>query len=90
MFGISKHYQMEVPKEIGFEQLLIKIQSKLEEKISESENNVSALKELKGLSLELSNIQAQSNGSSGYENSNQALLKSLELLGEYNKNFLNK
>ena len=51
---------------------------------------MTALKELKSLSQELAFIQAQSNGSSGYDNTNQALMASLEMLSEYNKNFLNK
>ena len=79
-----------VPENIDFKQLLSLIEAKLEEKISASSNNMSALKELKSLSQDLAFIQAQSNGSSGYENTNQALMASLEMLSEYNKNFLNK
>jgi hypothetical protein len=48
------------------------------------------LKRLKGLSQELAFIQAQSMGSSGYDNTNQALMTSLEMLSEYNKNFLKR
>ena len=54
------------------------------------ENNPIMLEKLNNLSHELANIQAQSNGSSGYDNTNQALMMSLEMLSEYNKNFLNK
>ena len=66
------------------------IQAKIEEKLAVSSNDINALKELKGLSQELAFIQAQSVGSSGYDNTNQALMTSLEMLSEYNKNFLNK
>ncbi len=79
-----------VPENIEFKQLLGLIEAKLEEKISASSNNVAALKELKSLSQDLAFLQAQSNGSSGYDNTNQALMASLEMLSEYNKNFLNK
>lgn len=82
--GISYHEGM------SFEELLILIEESLKQKISANENNVEELKKLKGLSQELASIQAQSKGSSGYDNSNQALMASLELLSEYNKNFLNK
>ena len=78
------------PEEIEVKQLLALIQEKLEEKITASENNPNELKNLKNLSYELSSIQAQCSGSMGYDNTNQALLKSLELLGQYNKNQLLK
>ena len=82
--GISYHEGM------SFEELLVLIEESLKQKINANENNVEELKKLKGLSQELASIQAQSKGSSGYDNSNQALMASLELLSEYNKNFLNK
>ena len=78
------------PEDVEFKQLLGLIESKLEEKIAASSNNVAALKELKSLSQDLAFIQAQSNGSSGYDNTNQALMASLEMLSEYNKNYLNR
>lgn len=78
------------PEDIEFKQLLGLIETKLEEKIAASSNNVAALKELKSLSQDLAFIQAQSNGSSGYDNTNQALMASLEMLSEYNKNYLNR
>ena len=77
-------------EDIEFKQLLGLIETKLEEKIAASSNNVAALKELKSLSQDLAFIQAQSNGSSGYDNTNQALMASLEMLSEYNKNYLNR
>ena len=87
---LAKKVGVEFPEQIELNQLLILIQEKLEEKIASCKNNPEKLQELKVLSQELSSIQAQSNGSMGYDSSNQALLKSLELLGQYNKNFLNK
>ena len=62
----------------------------LKEKIEANQNNIEALKELKGLSQELASIQAESSGSLGLNNSNQTLMQSLEMLSEYNKNFLHK
>ncbi len=74
----------------NFAQLLKIIETVLEQKISSASNNEKELLLLKGLSQELASIQAQSNGSSGYNNTNQALLMSLEILGQYNKNYLNR
>lgn len=71
-----------------FKMLLQKIENALETKIQTAQNNESKLKELQGLSRELANIQAQATGSSGYDNTNRALLMSLEMLSEYNKSFL--
>ena len=87
---LAEKLGIQVPENIGFQQLLIAIQAKIEERLAASSNNINALKELKSLSQELAFIQAQSNGSSGYDNTNQALMTSLEMLSEYNKNFLNK
>ena len=78
------------PDGLTFEQILAKIKQVLEEKIKANPNNLQALQELKSLNEELSFIEAQSKGSSGFENSNQALMQSLELLSEYNKNFLHR
>jgi len=74
----------------SFNALLALIESKLEQKIAINKNNEAALKELKSLSQDLASIQAESKGSSGYDNTNQALMESLEMLAQYNKNYLNK
>jgi len=79
-----------VNENIDFEQLLALIENKLEEEIRINKNNPAELMELNSLSRELSSIQAESGGSMGYDNTNQALLMSLEMLGQYNKNFLKK
>lgn len=81
-----------IPVEEGenFEQLLKKIESTITQRLELNKNDVAALKKLQVLSQELANIQAESTGSSGYDNTNEALMTSLELLGEYNKNFLHK
>ena len=77
-----------VEENADFTSLITRIESTIEQRLSISQNNISALKELQGYSRELADIQAQSNGSSGYNNTNQALMTSLEMLSEYNKNFL--
>ena len=87
---LAEKLGIQVPQDANFQQLLMAIQTKIEEKLAVSSNDINALKELKGLSQELAFIQAQSAGSSGYDNTNQALMTSLEMLSEYNKNFLNK
>ena len=75
---LAEKIGIQVSEGINFQQLLMVIQAKLEEKISTNSNDINALKELKGLSQELAFIQAQSNGSSGYDNTNQALMTSLD------------
>lgn len=85
---LAEKLGIQVPQEVNFQQLLAVIQAKIEQKLAASLNNVKALEELKSLSQELASIQAQSNGSSGYDNTNQALMTSLEMLSEYNKNYL--
>lgn len=87
---LAEKLGIQVQEGINFQQLLMAIQSKIEERLASSSNDINALKELKGLSQELAFIQAQSNGSSGYDNTNQALMTSLEMLSEYNKNFLKR
>ncbi len=88
--SLAQKLGIEVKEGTNFNTLLIAIEGKLEQLLKSNQNNINALKELKGLSLELANIQAQSSGSSGYDNTNQALMTSLEMLAEYNKNYLNK
>ncbi len=87
---LAQKLGIEVKEGTNFNSLMISIEAKLEQLINANKNNITALKELKGLSMELANIQAQSSGSSGYDNTNQALMTSLEMLAEYNKNYLNK
>lgn len=73
-----------------FKVILSKIESVLEQRIQTYQNDPIMLKKLNSLSQELANIEAESNSSSGYDNTNQALMMSLEMLSEYNKNFLNR
>ena len=87
---LAEKLGIQVPQEANFQQLLSAIEVKLEQRLASSKNDINALKELKGLSQELAFIQAQSNGSAGYDNTNQALMTSLEMLSEYNKNFLRR
>ena len=74
---------------MDFRALLATIEAKLEELINANQDNIGMLQKLKGYSQELANIQAESNGSSGYNDTNQALMKSLEILAYYNKNYFN-
>ena len=85
---LAEKIGIKVDKKENFTSLLAKIESTLEEKIQASSNNEEMLEKLRGLSQELANIQAQSNGSVGYDSTNQALMASLEMLSQYNKNFL--
>jgi len=48
------------------------------------------LQRLEVYSRELASIQAQGKGGSGYDSTNQALMMSLEMLSQYNRNFLYK
>ena len=86
---LAQKLGVQIPEEANFTQVLAIIESKLKEKIEASSNNPAELKKLQALSEELAFIQAQSNGSAGYDATNEALMSSLELLSEYNKNFLN-
>lgn len=85
---LAEKLGIQVPENADFKQLLNAIEIKLNQKLSTKTNDIDAIKELKTLSQELAFIQAQSNGSSGYDATNQALMSSLEMLSEYNKNFL--
>ncbi|MBR1616600.1 hypothetical protein IJ670_00460 [bacterium] len=70
-----------------FDKIISKIEKALEIKIEQNKNNESELKELKSLSMALANLQAQNAQSMGFDATNKALEKSLEFLGEYNKNY---
>lgn len=87
---LAQKLGIQIPEEANFTQVLAIIESKLKEKIEASSNNPTELKKLQVLSEELAFIQAQSNGSAGYDATNEALMTSLEMLSEYNKNFLNR
>ena len=87
---LAEKLGIQVEENANFQHLLMIIQQKIEEKLQTNSNNIEAIKELKGLSQELAFIQAQSNGSSGYDNTNQALMTSLEMLSQYNKNLIHR
>lgn len=87
---LAEKLGIQVNEGANFTQLLQAIETKIEQRLVVCRNDIDAIKELRNLSQELAFIQAQSNGSSGYDNTNQALMASLEMLSEYNKNFLNK
>ncbi len=87
---LAKKLGINANEQIDFNNLLRLIEQAIAQKLQINQNNQTALLELKNLSQDLASIQAQANGSSGYDNTNQALMTSLELLSEYNKNFLKK
>lgn len=78
-----------VEKNIGFEELLAKIEETLEYKIKNSSNDIQMLNELKNYSRQLSFIQSQAMGATNNDATNQALMMSLEMLSQYNKSFIN-
>ena len=87
---LAKKLGVNVDDSMSLVQILSLIEQKLEQKIAVSQNDIDEIKKLKEFSLELASLQGQANGSSGYDNTNQALMMSLEMLSQYNKNFLNK
>lgn len=87
---LAQELGIAVNENIDFKALLTIIETEIQNKLNATRGNIDELKRLKGLSQELAFIQAQSMGSSGYDNTNQALMTSLEMLSEYNKNFLNR
>ena len=86
---LAQKLGIQVPESADFQQIISQIEAKLEEKLASS-TDINKIKELKSLSQDLAFLQAQSNGSSGYDATNQALMTSLEMLSEYNKNFLRR
>lgn len=73
---------------IQLKPLLTLIEQALESKINGSQNNETALKQLKDFSEELASIQAESIGAT-FDTTNHALQMSLEMLSLYNKNLIN-
>lgn len=86
---LAQQLGITVDKNIDFRELLSKIEKALEREIKSADGDQSKLMQLQNLSSELASIQAESNGSAGYDNTNKALMMSLEMLGEYNKQQLN-
>lgn len=88
--ALAQKLGIAVDENVNFEALLAAIEAKIEQRLEVSKNDEAALKELRSLSQELAGIQAESKGSSGYDNTNRALMESLEMLAQYNKNYLNR
>ena len=88
--ALAKRLGVQVSDDMDLKQILALIENALEQKIAVSQNDIEEIRKLREFSSELASLQAQANGSSGYDNTNQALMMSLEMLSEYNKNFLNK
>lgn len=86
---LAKQLGIQVEKNIGFEELLAKIETALEDKIKNSSNDIQMLNQLKDYSRQLSFIQSQAMGATNNDSTNQALMMSLEMLSQYNKSFIN-
>lgn len=87
---LAEKVGIQVEEGMQFTQIIAIIESSLESKVQQNSNDVAMLTKLQGLSQELANLQAQAGGYSGYDNTNEALMMSLEMLGQYNKNFLHR
>lgn len=87
---LAQKLGISVQEGMGLNSLLEKIESNLEQKIYANQNNIMALDMLKGFSQELSAIQAQANTGMNQNGAEQALMKSLEVLSLYNKNFMHQ
>ena len=87
---LARQLGINVNEDMGLQQILALIEQALEQKIAVSKNDLDEIKQLREFSKELASLQAQANGSTGFDNTNQALMMSLEMLSEYNKNFLNR
>ena len=85
---LARQLGVSVNEDMPLQQILTLIEQALEQRIAVSQNDIDEIKKLREFSSELANIQAQANGSMGFDNTNQALMMSLEMLSEYNKNFL--
>ena len=84
---LASQLGIKVDENIDFNSLLSAIEQAIELKVEQSQNNPEMLKKLKTLGEELAFIQAQSTGSMGFNSSNHALEKSLEMLSLYNQNY---
>jgi len=87
---LAQKLGISVQEGMSLNALLEKIESNLEQKIYANQNNIDVLNTLKGFSQELSMIQAQANSGTEQNGAEQALMKSLEVLSLYNKNFLHQ
>ncbi len=86
--SLAQKIGINVSENNDFKSLINIVENTIEEKIKAASNDESELLNLKNLSLELANIQSKSVNSQSLNNSNQALMMSLEMLSQYNKNFL--
>jgi len=91
LINLAKQIGLTVDEKASFNEIASEVELELEKKIQASSDDKNQLLELKSLSRELASIQAQAQGASGMnQNTNQALMLSLEMLSMYNKNFLNQ
>jgi len=85
---LAEKLGINIDEKTEFNKLIKLIETTLENKINSNQSNTEMLKKLNEYSQELANIQAESTGSSGFNSTNLALEKSLEMLSLYNKNFI--
>jgi len=88
--SLAEKLGVKVSEGTTFEQLISTLESALEAKVTNAKGNYDLLQRLEVYSRELASIQAQGKGGSGYDSTNQALMMSLEMLSQYNRNFLYK
>ena len=79
---------LSVKEDANFLDLLAEIEDALETKIKDNKNNVDMLYELKAYSSELAQLQQMaSQGPVSINQTNEALMMSLEMLSQYNQSF---
>lgn len=88
--SLAEKLGVNVPEDASFEKLISILEQALEVRVNQANGDYEQLQKLQNYSRELASIQAQSKGGSGYDSTNEALMKSLEMLSQYNRNFLNK
>ena len=81
---------LSVKEDANFLELLTQIEDVLETKIKENASNADMLYELKTYSSELAQLQQMaSQGPVSINQTNEALIMSLEMLSQYNQSFFN-
>ena len=93
---LAKKLGIQIPEQTAFSVLLSLIETEIEKRVNANSTNEVELKKLKSYAQELASLQAQTNGSTGFDNTNKALEMSLEMLSlynrynQYNQNYSNK
>ena len=87
---LAQKLGLDVDESTNFNKMLIMIENELTQRAQACKNNPDELMKLRSLGEELAMIQAQSTGSMGFDATNKALEKSLDMLSLYNQQFLNR